>query len=177
MSSRREFLKHSLLAGAVLALTHDDLFPDTPTLMVNDMQFRFYPYTLELKHVFTVAVSSRSTTAVMMVEVEKDGIIGYGEASMPPYLGESHDTAKAFLSNVDLKKYNDPFTLEDILDDIDQIAPGNHAAKAAVDIALHDWVGKKLGFAWHQAWGLNPAKTPVTSFTIGIDKDKEVIRQ
>jgi L-alanine-DL-glutamate epimerase-like enolase superfamily enzyme len=113
----------------------------------------------------------------MMVEVENDGIIGYGEASMPPYLGESHETARTFLSKVDFRKYENPALLEEVLADIDGIAPGNYAAKAAVDIALHDWLGKKLGFAWYQAWGLNPAKTPVTSFTIGIDKDRDVVRQ
>jgi L-alanine-DL-glutamate epimerase-like enolase superfamily enzyme len=112
----------------------------------------------------------------MMVEVEKDGILGYGEASMPPYLGESHETAKAFLSKVDLWKYPDPFNLGDILSDIDAIAPGNPAAKASIDIALHDWLGKKMGYPWYRIWGLNPAKTPVTSFTIGIDT-KEMVRQ
>ena len=55
-------------------------------------------------------------------------------------------------------------------------APGNPAAKAAVDIALHDWVGKKMGQPWFRIWGLDPAKTPVTSFTIGIDT-QEVVRQ
>lgn len=166
-----------MLIGAGVALRPLDFFSHSLALTMNDMQFRFYPYTLELKHAFTVAVNTRTTTAVMMVEVEKDGIVGYGEASMPPYLGESHETAKAFLAKVDLKKYYDPTTFEDVLKDIDAIAPGNHAAKAAVDIALHDWLGKKLGFQWHQVWGLNPAKTPVTTFTIGIDKDKKVIRQ
>jgi len=151
-------------------------FPDAPSIGVNEMQLRYYPYTLELKHVFTLATSSRTTTPVTMVEVENDGIIGYGEASMPPYLGESHETASAFLSKVDLKRYDTPFTLEDILKDIDAIAPGNHAAKASMDIALHDWLGKKMGYAWHQIWGLNPRKTPITSFTIGIDT-KEVVRQ
>ncbi len=170
------------MAGASVALQPFHLFQGSTRIqleaeVMNDMQFRFYPYTLELKHAFTVAVNTRTTTAVMMVEVENDGIIGYGEASMPPYLGESHETAKAFLSKVDLKKYDNPTTFEDVLKDIDAIAPGNHAAKAAVDIALHDWLGKKLGFAWHQVWGLNPARTPVTTFTIGIDKDMEVIRQ
>lgn len=166
-----------MAASATVAARPLTLFSHSSTMTMNDMQFRFYPYTLELKHAFTVAVNTRTTTAVMMVEVEKDGVIGYGEASMPPYLGESHETAKAFLSKVDLKKYDDPTTFEDVLKDIDAIAPGNHAAKAAIDIALHDWLGKKLGFAWHQVWGLNPAKTPVTTFTIGIDPDKNVIRQ
>jgi L-alanine-DL-glutamate epimerase-like enolase superfamily enzyme len=140
------------------------------------MQLRFYPYTLELKHAFTIATSSRTTTPVMMVEVEADGVIGYGEASMPPYLGESQESAAAFLSRVDLGRLQDPFQLEEILPAIDALAPGNCAAKAAVDIALHDWVGKKLAAPLHRVWGLNPATTPVTSFTIGIDV-AEVVRQ
>lgn len=177
MNSRREFLKQAAVGGVAFAITPDDLFSNTLARTVSDMQFRFYPYTLELKHTFTVAVNSRTTTPVMMVEVEKDGIVGYGEASMPPYLGESHETARAFLSRVDFRNYENPALLEEVLADIDRMAPGNHAAKAAVDIALHDWLGKKLGVSWHQVWGLNPAKTPVTSFTIGIDKDKDVVRK
>ncbi len=172
---RRSFLKTAALAAAAWLPRGARAFPST-RVMVNDMKLRFYPYTLELKHTFTIATSSRNTTPVMMVEVEQDGIVGYGEASMPPYLGESHETAKAFLSRVDMAKYRDPFLLEDILKDIDGIAPGNPAAKAAIDIALHDWLGKKMGRPWYQIWGLDPAKTPVTTFTIGIDT-KEVVRQ
>jgi len=140
------------------------------------MTLRYYPYTLELKHTFTIATSSRTTTPTMMVELEGDGLIGYGEASMPPYLGESQETAAAFLSRIDLSRYPDPFQVEDILADVDRIAPGNHAAKAAFDIALHDWVGKRFGQPWYRIWGLDPAKTPVTSFTIGIDTP-EVVRE
>ncbi len=66
----------------------------------------------------------------MMLEVEKDGIVGYGEASMPPYLGESQASADAFLRQVDLAKYPDPFQLEEVLRSIDAIAPGNPSAKA-----------------------------------------------
>ena len=61
----------------------------------------------------------------MMVEVEKDGIIGYGEASMPPYLGESQETAAAFLAKGrPLAVFPDPFQLEEVLPEIDAIAPG-----------------------------------------------------
>jgi L-Ala-D/L-Glu epimerase / N-acetyl-D-glutamate racemase len=140
------------------------------------MILRFSPYTLELKNPFTVAVHTRTTTPVMLVEIEHDGIVGYGEASMPPYLGENHDTARAFLSRVKLPHVPDMSALEMTLKAIDSIAPGNNAAKAAVDIALHDWLGKKQGLAWHQIWKLDPARIPVTSFTIGID-NTEVIRQ
>ena len=175
-SDRRDFLKKALLAGAALAVHPPSVFSKTLSMTVNNMKLRFYPYTLELRHTFTLATSSRTTTPAMMVEVEKDGITGYGEASMPPYLGESQETAAAFLSKVDFSHNPDPFLLEDVLRQIDMLAPGNPAAKAAVDIALHDWIGKKMGYAWHQIWGLNPEKTPVTSFTIGIDT-KDVVRQ
>lgn len=113
----------------------------------------------------------------MLVEIEKDGIIGYGEASMPPYLGETNETATAFFAEVDLRPYDDLTLLEVILKDVDRLAPGNFAAKAAVDIALHDWVGKMMGRSWHRIWGLDPSRGPVTSFTIGMEEDREVLRQ
>lgn len=166
--SRRDFLRMVSLAGAAVAL-HPRALPFPSTFTVNDMKLTFAPYTLELKHTFTIATSSRTTTPDMMVQVEKDGIIGYGEASMPPYLGESQESASAFLSRVDLSGFADPFEFETVLASVDAIAPGNPAAKAAVDIALHDWVGKKMGQPWFRIWGLDPKKTPVTSFTIGID--------
>jgi L-alanine-DL-glutamate epimerase-like enolase superfamily enzyme len=140
------------------------------------MILRFTPYTAELRHAFTIATASRTSTPGMLVEVEHDGVIGYGEASMPPYLGETQASAAAFLTRVDLGRFPDSFQLGEILPAIDALAPGNTAAKAAVDIALHDWIGKKLGAPWHRIWGLDPAKAPVTSFTIGIDTP-EVVRQ
>jgi L-Ala-D/L-Glu epimerase len=140
------------------------------------LKFRFKPYMLELKHVFTVAANSRTTTPIVLTEVEYEGIIGYGEASMPPYLGESHQTVTEFLSKIDISKYENVFDLESILSDIDKIAPGNTAAKASVDIAFHDLIGKLLNQPWFNIWGLNKEETPFTSFTIGIDT-AEVVRQ
>jgi len=140
------------------------------------MILRHFPHTLELRHAFTIATASRTTTPAVIVTVERDGVVGYGEAAMPPYLGESQASAAAFLERVDLARFADPFQLEEILPAIDALAPGNTAAKAAVDIALHDWIGQKLGAPWFRIWGLDPAKAPVTSFTIGIDTP-EVVRQ
>jgi L-alanine-DL-glutamate epimerase-like enolase superfamily enzyme len=112
----------------------------------------------------------------MLTEIEYENTIGYGEASMPPYLGESHETANLFLSKVDISKFSSPFLIEDILAYVENIAPGNYAAKASVDIALHDLVGKLMNQPWYRIWGLNPEKTPNTSFTIGIDKP-EVVKE
>ncbi|PTX90998.1 dipeptide epimerase [Opitutus sp. ER46] len=139
------------------------------------MKLTSHPYTLELKHTFTIATNSRTTTPDVLVEFEHDGIVGYGEASMPPYLGETQESVLAFHRKIDWSRFSDPFCLQEILPAIDAIAPGNTAAKAAVDIALHDWMGRKLGAPWYRIWGLNPAKTPVTSFTIGLDTP-EVVR-
>ena len=139
------------------------------------LKFTFRPYELQLKHTFTIASNSRTTTAVMLTEIEWEGVTGYGEASMPPYLGESHQTATKFLSSLNLSQFNDPFRMEDILNYVDSALPGNCAAKASVDIALHDLVGKLLNQPWYRIWGYTPENTPLTTFTIGIDKKEEVI--
>ncbi len=138
------------------------------------MKLTFYPYNLQLQHVFTVATCSRTSTPGVQVEIEHEGVTGYGEASMPPYLGESVESVTAFLRTIDLKQFNDPFRMEDILDYVDSVTPGNTAAKASVDIALHDLVGKLLGAPWHKLWGLNKEKAPLTTYTIGIDTPETV---
>jgi|WetSurSiteA1Bulk_404760.scaffolds.fasta_scaffold00886_5 L-Ala-D/L-Glu epimerase len=133
------------------------------------LSLRFTPYTLQLKHAFTLSTSTRTTTPVMLTEIEYEGITGYGEASMPPYLGESHESVSKFLSLVDLSQFTDPFLLIDILQYVDSVMPGNYAAKASIDIALHDLIGKLVGEPFYRLFGLNPSKAPLTSFTIGLD--------
>ena len=95
---------------------------------------------------------------------------------MPPYLGETQESVCRFLGQLDLKQFTDPFRMEEILDYVDSVAPDNRSAKASVDIALHDLVGKIMGQPWYKIWGLSPEKCPDTSFTIGIDT-AEVVRQ
>ena len=140
------------------------------------LQLSFFPYELKLRHAFNLARYSRTTTPDVQVQLSYDGIVGYGEASMPPYLGESVESVTKFLSSLDLEQFNDPFKIEDILSYVDSVAPNNRAAKASIDIALHDLLGKIMGQPWYKIWGLDPAKTPNTSFTIGIDT-AEVVRQ
>ena len=140
------------------------------------MKLSFRPYTLKLRHTFTLSTSSRTTTPAMLTEIEYDGITGYGEAAMPPYLGESQQSVAEFLSKVDLGRFDNPFQLETILAEVDAVAPGNTAAKASVDIALHDLVGKLIGQPWYRIWGLDSQRTPATTFTIGIDS-ADVVRE
>ncbi len=178
--SRRSFFKKSVfaLSASTFAVSASSAVPlfNIQTRSNKRMKLTFQPYTLELKHVFTVATMSRTTTPVVLTEIEYDGVVGYGEASMPPYLGESQESVMAFLKRVDLSKYDNPFDLETILADIDSIAFYNTAAKAAVDIALHDLVGKLIGQPWYNLWGFDKTKAPNTTFTIGIDK-ADVVRE
>jgi L-alanine-DL-glutamate epimerase-like enolase superfamily enzyme len=180
MTDRRGFLKNgTLLAASAFApsVAAAQAGAQRPARAPGArMTLTHKPYTIALKHVFTIATSSRTTTPCVLTQVAYDGVVGYGEASMPPYLGETQESCAAFLARVDLGRYPNPFELETILGDVDAIAPGNPAAKAAVDIALHDLVGKLLNQPWYNIWGFNPAKAPYTSFTIGIDTP-DVVRQ
>ncbi len=140
------------------------------------LKLSFFPYELKLRHAFNLARYSRTTTPDVQVTLEYEGIKGYGEASMPPYLGESVESVTTFLNKLDLNQFNDPFRIEDILDYVDHVDENNRAAKASIDIALHDLLGKIMGQPWYKIWGYNPENAPVTSFTIGIDTE-EVVRQ
>ena len=177
--NRRKFLRNAALGAAVI--TSPISFsafgePTKKTSKFGRMKLSFEPYELKLRHSFNLAKYSRATTPGVQVKLELDGLVGYGEASMPPYLGESVDSVTSFLSKLDLSQFADPFRIEDIHEYMDMVAPDNRAAKASVDIALHDLLGKIMGQPWYKIWGLNPDNAPDTSFTIGIDK-AEVVRK
>lgn len=180
MQNRRDFLKTAGLLAMGAALSgcagRGAEAPYINHLGTGRMKLRFFPYELQLQHTFTVSSYSRTTTPDVQVEIEYEGITGYGEASMPPYLGQSAESVAAFLEKVDLEQFPDPFQLEEILSYVDSLSPGDSAAKAALDIALHDLVGKLLGAPWYRIWGYDPAKAPSTTYTIGIDTP-EVVRE
>lgn len=180
---RRDFLKTAAAgsgwmigAGAMLTGCNPVMAPRHNTRSGGKMELSFEPYELQLRHTFTVASYSRTTTPDVQVKIAYDGWTGYGEASMPPYLGQTVESVCAFLRKVDLGQFGDPFQLEDILTYVDSLSDGDTAAKAAVDIALHDLVGKLMGQPWYRIWGLDPEKAPDTTFTIGIDTP-DVVRE
>ena len=184
MNRGRRVLLHGLGAGALATALPTTIgtaqeaarVPNSTTDLIRNgkMKLSFRPYELQLKHTFTVAGNSRDTTPVVLTEIQYEGLTGYGEASLPPYLGESQQSVMQFLSKVKLQQFDDPFLLDEILAYVDSIEEGNRAAKACVDIALHDLIGKLVDQPLHKLWGINPANTPVTSFTIGIDTPEVV---
>lgn len=177
---RRDFIRYIGIGAAALAIVPDKIFAQdiivAQPYKSGSLNLSFKPYQLDLIHTFTVSKNSRKHTPDVLVFLEYDGAIGYGEASMPPYLGETVDSVCRFLSRLDLSQFTDPFRMEEILEYVDKTAEGNRAAKASIDIALHDLVGKLIGKPWWKIWGLSPEKAPCTSFTIGIDIP-EIIRQ
>ncbi|SHM70024.1 dipeptide epimerase [Mucilaginibacter sp. OK098] len=141
------------------------------------MKLTYQPFELLLKRTFTIAKFSRTSTPVMLIQIEHEGKTGYGEASMVPYMGESFETATDFLSKVDVTQFQYPFNFETIIAYLDSIAPGNPAIKAGIDIALHDLDGKLQNKPCWQLLGSDPLKMPATSFTIGIDTPEVIIQK
>lgn len=179
MINRRQFIAGAGLSLIAATSPISLSAAGSPTKKVaksGHLKLSFFPYELKLRHAFNLARYSRTTTPDVQVQLEYDGIVGYGECSMPPYLGESVESVTKFLGKLDLGQFTDPFKMEDILAYVDSVEANNRAAKAGVDIALHDLLGKIMGQPWYKIWGLDPAKTPNTSFTIGIDTE-DVVRQ
>ena len=178
MFTRRNFLKASALitAGTLIQPTSMFAQKNSPVRTGGSerMQLTFRAFEAKLRHPFAVSGYTRTTTPIVLTEIAYGGFTGYGEAAMPPYLGESQASVLAFLQKVNLSQFNNPFELDDILGYVDSIAIYNTAAKASVDIALHDLVGKLIGQPWHAIWGYTASKVPVTTFTIGMASENEI---
>jgi L-alanine-DL-glutamate epimerase-like enolase superfamily enzyme len=102
----------------------------------------------------------------VLVRLEQDGLVGLGEAAAVPYYQETPGGIQAYLSSVEELLGEDPCLLEDALK---HLPPGSRAARNALDLALHDLWGKRLGQPLFRLFGLDPARVPETSFTIGMD--------
>ena len=142
------------------------------------MKLTFTPYTVYFKHPFKIAHGTRSSTPIIITQIEHEGIVGYGEASMPPYLGETHETVSSFLNKatVLISANKDPFQIAALIEEVETLAPGNTAAKASIDIALHDLVGKLQNKPCWKLFNGDKNNTPYTSYTLGID-EPEIVRQ
>jgi L-Ala-D/L-Glu epimerase len=149
------------------------------------MNLTFQPFDLALRYPFRIALMSRTSTPIVLTQLQLGNFTGRGEASMPPYLGESHASVCAFLdlanqeilSEIDDSNFIQNIDCQLIMSKIDALAEGNKAAKAAIDIALHDLKGQLENRAVWQILGSNPEKMPLTTCTIGIEMDPSVLKQ
>ncbi len=132
---------------------------------------------LKLKTTWRISRGALDAKEVVIVRLEKDGLVGLGEASPNTRYGESVDaTLRQIRAAAPLFEHFDWFHYRDIGRALDAAITDQSCARAALDMALMDWVGKSLEVPLFQLWGLNPAQAPLTSFTIGIDTP-EMIRQ
>jgi L-alanine-DL-glutamate epimerase-like enolase superfamily enzyme len=132
---------------------------------------------LVLRHAWTTTMSSSDHRDTVLVRFRKDGVEGLGEGAPIVRYGEDPAGARRALEGIgDLVAAADPWALETLLARAFARLEGQYAACAALDLALHDWIGKKLGVPLYRLLGLDPTQAPLTSFSIGIDRP-EVIRK
>lgn len=136
------------------------------------MKLYFYPFTLHFRYPFRIAHGERNTTPVVFVEIEERGKIGYGEAALPPYLPENTETVCSFLTKtrkfLSQKNISLDSGIQDITDLVNRLGGENHAAKAAVDIALHDLFGKINGFSLKKFFATEKLNQVNSTYTLGI---------
>lgn len=137
------------------------------------MKLTWQRHAVRLHHPFNTAHTPRgadtSRKEVLIVRIDHDGQTGWGEAAPVSYYQQSLDSAERVFTQAADMLGDDPFALDAILDPIRERFPDQPAAMAAIDAALHDLIGKRLNLPIWKLFGLEPARLPPTSFTIGID--------
>jgi L-alanine-DL-glutamate epimerase-like enolase superfamily enzyme len=125
---------------------------------------------LKLKHTWTTTMSSSEYRDVIVVRYTRDGITGRGEgAPIARYNEDAKGAQKAIESVRELLTATDPWQFDRLMREVRRRIPHEHAAQAAIDIALMDWVGAKLGVPLYRYFGLDRAQAPTTTFSIGVD--------
>ena len=173
--NRRDWMKTAGGAAAFAALPFttvgEAIAPDGPGKLETEI------VRLNLRHTWTTTMSSSEFRDVIFTRYTKDGITGLGEGAPIVRYKEDAASADAMLKSVRaLVEQADPLAYEKVLAQVFERVKGEHAGKAALDIALFDWVGKRLNVPVYRIFGLDPADTPITTMSIGVDTP-EMTRQ
>lgn len=127
-------------------------------------------YRVKLTHTWTTHMSSSDYRDVLYCRYTSGGVTGIGEGAPIVRYKEDAKSAQAMIESV--KSYvegADPRAFEKVMATVFQRVQGEHAGKSALDIALMDWVGKKLNVPIYRLLGLDPHDAPITTFSIGVD--------
>ena len=141
------------------------------------MKLDIKSFDLKLTTPFRISRHVQYTAANVLARITHAGVTGIGEAAPSEHYGENRGTVLAALELLAGELGDDPFAIEDISNHLDHVLRLNPSAKAAVDMALYDLVGKLLNVPVYKLLGLSAAKTPLTSFTIGIDTPENMARK
>ena len=166
---RREFLMTA--AAASLAGRATSLWASDGT------RFALSTKRLRLQHTWTIARNSSDYKDNVFVRIERDGLVGWGEAAPNVRYGESAEKTRTVLEQArTLFETGDWLAYVGMRRQWERFTEGQTCAGAALDMALLDWVGQKLDVPLYRLFGLDKSKTPITTFSIGIDTP-EVVRQ
>ena len=138
------------------------------------MKFEYFHYKLNLKSPFRIASGERNHTDLVLVKLSYKDFIGFGEASLPPYFKENVQSVFSFFEKIDLSRLKIELSINEVLEYVDGIDKGNNAAKAAIDIAIHDLKGKIENKTIYELYGIKRPKNIYTSLTIGISSLNEL---
>ncbi|MEO8716229.1 MAG: dipeptide epimerase [Acetobacteraceae bacterium] len=134
--------------------------------------------TLHTRHPFIIARGGNSEYRTLMVRItDSDGTEGWGEAAATKFYGETLETVQAALTTYAPLLGDDPFQLDAIESRLETTLRRNAAARVAISAALHDLVGKRLGVPLWKYWGLDRARAPRSTFTVGMDTPDVVARK
>jgi L-Ala-D/L-Glu epimerase len=124
---------------------------------------------LPLRHAWTLSRNTSASKRNVLLRWKVDGLEAFGEAAPNVRYGESAETVLAALDSLlpSLREGVEAFHQRSLA--LEPLLPLNRAAKAAVDLALHDLAGKRLGAPLYRMLGLDPTRMPPTSYSIGID--------
>lgn len=175
--NRRELLKSAGLAAAAAALPLEAIAGTTSPTINGSAEIVAEVTRLQLRHMWTTTMSSSAYRDTLQVRYTREGVTGVGEgAPIVRYKENAAEGKQVVDSQREFLSSADPWTFEKLNAELFQRVQGAWAAKAAIDVALLDWIGKKLNVPLYRMFGLDPADAPITTFSIGIDTP-EVTRQ
>ncbi len=169
--NRRNWIKTAGAAVAAAALPLDGLAqraPARPSETRGRLETEIVR--LNLRHTWTTTMSSSEYRDVIYARFTRDGTTGIGEGAPIVRYKEDATSAQAMLEKVrQLVETTDPWHFDKLMARVVEQVPGEHAGKAALDIALLDWVGQKLGVPVYRLFGLDPADAVITTMSVGVD--------
>ncbi|MDH3316023.1 MAG: dipeptide epimerase [Gammaproteobacteria bacterium] len=138
------------------------------------MKFSFTEHTLRPRHAFTISRESIREKQTFFVELQHDGITAHGEAAPMARFGETPAKCRAALNQLIDTMPESPGDWEAVIRSLEATAPNAPAARAAIDAAIMDWIGKSSGAPLYELWSIDPASMPPTSMSIAIDAPERV---
>ncbi len=169
---RKEFLGLSGMLAAGAALPGGLAFAEMKEAASGPARLDARIFEVKLKYAWTLSRGTWNTRRNVLIRLEKDGAVGMGESAPIVRYNETAESGMAFIEKARPILDRDLWQYFDRWNEIDALTPGEHAAKAALDMAILDWVGHKLGIPLYRFLGLDKGKTPLTTYSIGIDEVK-----